>query len=146
MRGPGGGRMGRVRGKTVATTGFVALIGWALVGGVSAGGLEPRVLRPEQLEALAFDPFRLVTDKALLGPSEPVLRADGSASDESVTSSTEPALAPSGREGGDPVASSTAAGITSLTSAAMLVKVFVGQALLIAPRPPLRTPTRPTWP
>jgi len=121
------------------------MVGWA-----SAGGLETGPKGAVHLEALAFDPFRLVTDTELLASYDavlrPVLGGAGERSGQPVTSSTAPAFGASGRGGANPVPSSTAAGITTLTSAAALVKAFVGQALLIPPRPPLRTPTRPTWP
>lgn len=150
MRGPGGGCRNRVRHNAVIVTGCVIVLGWAVVGRASAGGLETPPTRMDQLEALAFDPFRLVTDREQLAAYEAALKpALGAAEEQSgqpVTSSTAPAVATSGRREGNPVPSSTTAGITSLTSAAALVKVFVCQALLIAPRPPLRTPIQPPYP
>lgn len=150
MRRPGGALKDRVRGKRVVITWLVVLLGWALVGGASAGTPKSQRARADQLEALAFDPFRLVTERELLAVYEAALKPAAAAvngqSGQPVSSSTAPALAPSARNGGEPVGSSTTASITSLTSAAALLKAFVGQALLIAPRPPLRTPTQPTWP
>jgi len=150
MRGPGGARKDCVGRNAVIVTGCVILLGWTVVGRASATGMEPQRVRADQLEALAFDPFQLVTDRGLLASCEATSKpAAGAAHEHSgqvLSSSTAPALAPSARKGGDPVVSSTTASITSLTSAAALLKAFVGQALLIPPRPPLRTPIQPTWP
>ena len=129
----------------VAICGALALV-WASSGMALAES--PGPARGDQIEALAFDPFRLVTDKELLAVLKRSFAAESQPEQPrgSVASSAASASATSPTRAGTPVPSSTTAGFTSLTSAATLVKAFFGQALLIPPRPPLRTPVLPTWP